>query len=651
MSESRYPLATRPFDLAGVRIRNRIFLPAHTTNFGRDFLPTDQHVAYLAERARAGVGLIFVEPLRVHRTSLGRAGGLSGCDRRALPGLRRIVEAVKAEGARIFVQITHAGRHGPNETDRLPAWGPSAIPWVAGAEMPHAMTRREMDEVREAYLETAELAIEAGFEGMEVHIGHGHLLHQFLSPAANQRDDDWGGSVENRLRYPLEIVQAVIESVAGRVPVGLRTSVDDLMPDGLDADSQRTITQRFAALPGVAFINASVAAYQWPSIGHHVADLAHPPHPFRDLTEALREVIGDLPLLTANRYRTLAEVEETLARGRIDMVGMNRAHMADPQLLPKSLAGREHEVRPCIAHNDCIGQIGAHRPIACMMNPRVGREASWPEEPRTRHPQRLLIIGGGPAGLEAARIAALSGHAVLLWERSAELGGRLGVAGLGEGRAELHTMRDWLVGQARSAGAGLQTGIEAGLERILQTLCDRVILACGADYAADSRWGSAIDVETALSLPRGKWRGQRVAIIDDAGSWASLSAAETLAAAGASVELIMATGTPLASVTIYSRMTALERLGHAGVRQRIGTRVIGVEAGQHLVCRVIGTGDSLTLGPFDRLVHSAPGRAASALQEQLEQAGLTVHAIGDAVAPRNLFDAMHDAQGLIRSLG
>lgn len=652
---TRYQRAMSPFDLAGVEIRNRIFLPAHTTNFGRDFLPTEAHVAYLAERARAGVGLVIVEPLRVHRTSLGRAFGLSGSDRRALPGLRRIVDAVKAAGARIFVQITHAGRHGPNETDGLPAWGPSAVPWIPGAEIPHAMTRAEMDAVRDAYVEAAELAIEAGFEGMEVHIGHGHLLHQFLSPAANVRSDDWGGSFENRLAYPLEVVETVVRAVAGRVPVGIRTSVDDLMANGLGPDEQREVTRRAAAIPGVAFVNASVAAYQWPSIGHHVADMAHRPHPFRDLTEALRPVIGDLPLMTANRYRTLAEVEDTLERGAIDMVGMNRAHMADPQLIAKSLAGREAAARPCVAHNYCIGQVGAHRPISCMMNPRVGREAEWAEAPEAAAPLRLLVIGGGPAGLEAARIAALAGHEVTLWERGPSLGGRLTLAGSGAGRADLIAMRDWLIAAATEAGVRLVPNREASVAEVAAFGADRILLASGASHAAGPLPGASpppdgatFTVEAVLQTPE-RWAGGRFAIIDGAGSWATLSAAETLAAAGAAVEIVAAPGAPLWAVTLYSRMTALERLAKARVRVRSGLTVVSVRDGR-LTCRIAGTEDAVTLGPFDALVHSDPGTAATRLQSALEATGLPVHPIGDALAPRTLFEAMQDAHRVVRGL-
>ena len=647
----RYSNVFSPFDLAGVEVPNRIFLPAHTTNFGRDFLPTEEHVAYLRERAQNGVGLVFVEPLRVHRTSLGRSGGLTGSDPRALDGLRRIVDAVRDASARIFVQITHAGRHGENAVDRLPAWGPSAIPWVSGGELPHAMTRAEMEEVREAYVETAQLAVDAGFEGIEVHIGHGHLLHQFLSPASNAREDDYGGSLDNRLRYPLEVLHAVVTAMAGKLPVGIRTSVDDLMPGAVGPEEHREITRRAVAVPGVAFVNASVAAYQWPSIGHHVADMAAPPYPYRDLTEKLRGAIGALPLLTANRYTTLAEAEETLARGRIDLIGMNRAHMADPDLLAKSRAGREDEVRPCVAHNFCIGQVGVHRPISCMMNPRVGKESHWSETPPPAPvPRRVLVLGAGPAGMEAARVAALAGHDVTLWERAKTLGGVLTVAGEGHGRSDLHRMRDWQTAALNRAGVKIETGREAQVAGVVAFGADEVILATGAQRKVSTLNGAApIDVVEVLEAPRGRWHGKRVAIWDEAGSWATLSAAETLVHSGAEVDVISRPTTPLWAVTIYSRMTALERLSNQGVALRLGLEVLSCEDGW-LACRNAAAGAEESLGRYDWIAHSGIGEAATAFQTALEAEGLRPRVIGDAVTPRTLFEAMHDAHVAARSI-
>jgi len=642
-----WPLTFRPFDLAGAGLRNRIFLPAHTTNFGRDFLPTPAHVAYLKERAKGGVGLVIVEPLRVHPTSLGRAFGLTGGDRRAVDGLRRIVDAVRNEGAAVFCQITHAGRHGENTVDRLAAWGPSPMPWVTGGEMPHAMTRRDMDAVRDAFVETAELALEAGFQGMEVHLGHGHLLHQFLSPAANNRPDDYGGSLENRLRWPLDVLRAVTAAVGPRAAVGIRVSVDDLMPDGLTAEDQRLVLAAAVAVPGVAFVNASVAAYQWPSIGHHVADMSAPPHPYLAQTVALRAIIGDLPLLTANRYQTLDHAEAALATGAIDLVGMNRAHIADPDLISKAQAGQETAIRPCVAGNFCIGQIALHRPISCMMNPRVGKEGIWTERPDPAAiPARVLVVGAGPAGMEAARVAALRGHDVTLWDTDREPGGKLGLAGTGHLRADLHRMRDWLAGQLATSGVGLRLGHQASADDIVAFGADAVVLATGA--VPDTPDAKAITVEQALAGDRSSWAGLRVVIEDDAGSWATLSAAETLAAAGASVTVVSRPDSPLWDVSLYSRMTALQRLGEAGVAMRPGL-IITDRSPAYVHARAKYSKDLVTL-PFDRLVHSGRGSGAFALQSTLEAAGVRVHPIGDANAPRTLFEAMYDAQAIARSL-
>ncbi|MGE0844939.1 MAG: FAD-dependent oxidoreductase [Flavobacteriaceae bacterium] len=649
---TRYPRVFSPFNIGAVEFRNRIFIPAHTTNFAEDFLPTERHVAYHRERAAGGVALIFVEPLRVHRTALGRAGGLSGTDPRALPGLRRITQAIKDEGARAFVQITHTGRHSDNFVDRLPPWAPSAIPWTTSGEVPHEMTDREMEEVLRGYLATAELAIEAGFEGIEVHLGHGHLLHQFLSPACNVRSDGFGGSFENRLRYPLEVVRALAETIGDRVPLGIRMSVDDLMDGGCDARANREIARRATAIPGIAFVNASVAAYHWPSIGFHVADMSYPSHPYLEQTVALREAIGDLPLLTVNRYTDLTDAEEGLATGAIDMIGMNRAHMADPNIIAKTMRGEDADIRPCVSSNFCIGQIGVHRPIACMMNARVGKEGLWDETPeRAANIRKVLVVGGGPAGMEAARLAAQRGHEVTLWDRGDRLGGLLNLAGTATGRSDLHKMRDYQEQMLRKTAASIETNKQAGLDGICAFGADVVVLATGSLRTPVALPGGeeAASVETALAESRDSWAGSRVCILDVSGSWDTLSAAETLAQCGAAVTVVSQPDEPLWHINIYSRMTALDRLSKLGVKLCPGLAPLRI-AGRQLEARSKFAGTAVTLGDFNRFLIASRGAGDHRLQAALEARGQQVRCIGNALAPRALLDAVHDGHSLARAI-
>lgn len=645
---ARYPQVFTPIRLGQVEIRNRIFLPAHTTNFAENFLPTARHLAYLRERASGGVGLLFMDPLRVHPTALGRAAGLAGASAESLPKLQEITSAMRAEGARVFTQITHTGRHSDNFTDRLPAWGPTPMPWTTSGELPHQMTRSEMAEVRDCYVTTAEFAIEAGFEGIEVHFGHGHLLHQFLSPACNDRSDMYGGSFEARLKYPFEVLNAVLGAVGDKIPVGVRVSVADLMSGGCTDEEMTEIIRRVAETPKVAFIHASVAAYHWPSIGHHVADMSHDPHPYLERTLEVAEVTGDVPILVVNRYRSLKEAESALETGKVHMVGMNRAHMADPHLVRKSEAGDEARVRPCISSNHCIGQIALHRPISCMMNPRVGKESAWPATPEATDTRRVLVVGGGPAGLEAARVASLAGHDVTLWEASDALGGLLQLAGLGYRRGDLAQMREFLMAELAETDAKVEFGRRATAESIAAFGADSIILATGAVAEA---WPDGISrsVEDALADEAADWTGRNVVIVDKNGSWSPLSVAETLAARGAKVTVTSSPDSPFWDVNIYSRMTAMERLSELGVVLRPGLSLKEARSGEAEFFNKF-TGQTETLEGIDELLFASRGVSSFALQSALEELGVPLRVVGDALAPHSLFEAMHDAQAAARAL-
>ena len=643
-----YPHVFRPLRLGGLTLRNRIFVSAHTTNFAVDFLPTDRHVAYFRERAQGGAGLIIVEPLRVHDTSLGRAGGLSSAPE-ALPGLTRIVEAVRAEGAAVFVQITHTGRHSENVFRRTASWGPSTVRWHVTGPVPHVMTLADMREVRRAYVDAARLAVKAGFQGLEVHFGHGHLLHQFISPASNTRTDAYGGSEENRLRFPLEVLDDVLEAVGSELLVGVRMSADELLPGGQDLAQGRRIAETLCRTRPIAFLNVSVASYTEPSIGHHVADMSEGRAPYLDRTLAIAEVAGDVPILTACRFAEVADAEKALATGKIALVAMTRAHMADPFLLAKVAEGREEEVRPCVSCNFCIGEIAGHRPITCMMNPRVGREAEWPEPTRDADPPRsVLVVGGGPAGMEAARVAAERGHRVRLWEQAAELGGQIRTGRRGVGRHELDLLRRYEENRLRRLGVEIRTGTPVTAAEVLATGPDAVVIATGSARRRPKVPGWARPLTPEQALDGRSWAGRTLVILDGEGSWTTASVAETAARGGATVHVVTRAGSPLWGVSYYSRMTTVERLRDLGVNLWTGVQATFRGDRAELTSSLVSATQVIE-GVTDVVVAEPPD-AADRLAAELADAGLDVHIVGDAVAPRSLLEAMFEGHALGRAL-
>lgn len=652
---TRYRLSFAPVQIANVELKNRIFVPAHTTNFGRDHLATDQHVAYHEARARGGVGLIIMESLRVHETSLGKSQGLAAYDPRCVEPLRRIVDAVHGHDTRIFGQIIHLGRQVEGDALRVASWGPSPIAWDAAAVAPHVMNRADVDAVVAGHAASARNVMAAGFDGVEIHIGHGHLLQQFLSPATNQRDDEYGGSEGNRMRFACDVMKAVREEIGQAACMGIRISGDEYAPGGLNIDDMCRIVPALLDHVDVDFVHVSHSAYLGGySLSTQMADMSFAADAFRHLAPRIRESLRlrghEAAVMAVCRFRTLGDAEDMLASGGADLVGMARAHIADPAVVRKALEGREEETRNCIGCNQgCAGFLEKGLPITCVVSPSVGREDSWAPDPQddpTTTARRIVVVGGGPAGLEAAWVAAARGHHVRLFEKTAQLGGQLRWLERMPRRRDFLAMLDYQIAACDRHGVRIEIETPFDSSLLTDSDVDHVVVATGAleqsvsfpDGGAGMTLTGALDTDWAP--------GDRVVVYDLLGDWSTASVAEYLADLGALVTYV----TPVAGfawkVTRYSKTALASRLRQAGVAIRMLRSARRYDDNEFVV-EDLSTGTMETI-PVDAVVAAGLPLASNQLRDQVAATGIAVTMAGDCVAPRSALEAVYEGHAAAR---
>ncbi len=659
---SRYRHALSPIRIGPHELRNRIFVPAHTTNYGEDNLPSERHLAYHRARAAGGAALIIFEGIRVHRSSLGRRQGVNGYDPACIERFARIAEAVRAEGGRLFGQIIHLGRHIDGNYARMASWSASPIPWSPTAPPPHPMTADEIAEVVQAHALVARHLVAAGLDGIELQMGHGHLLQQFLSPAANARDDAYGGSEDNRLRFARETLKAVRAAVPPGVALGVRISADEFLPGGLALDDMARLAPRLAGTAAIDFVNVSHSAYHGSyTISTQIADMAFPRdgyhHLPRRIADALRAAGHDVPVFAVCRFRSVAEADAMLEDGRVTMVGMARAHIADPALIRKAMAGREADTRTCISCNQgCAGFLALSLPITCVVNPQAGREAEWPETHRAlaSTPRHVVVIGGGPAGLEAAAVAAQRGHRVTLFEAATELGGALRWTLRMPRRRDFGLLLDDQIRAVEQAGVDVRLGVRADAAVIQAAAPDAVIMATGAELGGMAFPGGGRGLSLAEALRDPEALGREVAVVDTVGSWAIAGVIEYLADLGKRVTVFAPGGVPGWNVNIYS--------GFAW-RRRLRDRQVAIEALRtiHAVrdgtCDVLDVASGETCGErrFDSVVAPDHGRpflpiGTADLLVPARNAPLVVRLIGDCLSPRTALEAVFEGHEVGRDL-
>ena len=645
-----------PLQINRLRTRNRIFVPAHTTNFGSHHLPTRRHVEYHRARARGGAAMIIFEAVRVMENTLGRPQGVAGYARDCIPPYREVADAVHGEGALFLAQICHMGRQIEGEFERTCSYGPSPIRWAMSAYPPREMSRADMRAVLDGHVRTAANMLEAGVDGIELHWGHGHLLQQFLSPLSNQRTDDYGGSTENRLRFPLEVAKALRASVGPDVCLGVRFSADEFVAGGLTPDEAVRIMRRAVQEVQLDFVHVTHSAYHMSrSLGTQMADMGVDKAMFRSLPGAIREAVAEAPnrvaVFTVCKYRDLAEADHMVASGAADMVGMARGHVADPDVVRKSQAGRVDEVRACIGCNQgCAQNLEKNIALTCLVNPMAGREETWaePANARAATPRRVLVIGGGPAGLEAAGVAAERGHGVELWERGPRLGGRLALAAGLRLREDFGLWLGWSERRLARAKVDVKLGMEATVDRIAASGADTVILATGATPAAltlpDGTRALTLD-EAAAS----DFAGRTVAVYDETGDWGALGLVEHLAETGAKVTLVTPSAGMMWRTTIYSNTLTFSRWREKRIRVRTLRKPLAFANGA-LTLEDASCGEIETLAGIDAIVACVPPVVHNPFEQALAAAGIEVRLIGDALAPRNALEAVFEGHRAARSV-
>ncbi|HEY6758573.1 MAG TPA: FAD-dependent oxidoreductase [Baekduia sp.] len=656
----------KPIQLGALTVENRIFVCAHETYFAGNKALTEQYVAYLEERARGGAGIVMIGASGVHPRGAANAH-MQAWHPENVPMYKSLSSRVREHGGRVFVQLFHAGHqtNGQLGFDWEPPLAPSAIAGPIYDRTPEPMDAGDIATVVRAFGEAAALAQEGGLDGVEISGGHGYLIGQFLSPMSNRRTDEYGGSLENRCRLAIEVATEIRRRCGAGFPLGVRLSYDEYLGEaGITPDEADQTTAILHAAGVFDYFNISGVNYH--SVQNLVSTMSSGLHEHMVVNAARAKAVvgGEVPVLTANAIRSVERAADIVARGDADMVGMTRAHIADPEIVRKARDGRVGEIRRCVAANQgCVRRGGMGKGITCTVNPAVGREAIWglARAARADTPLRVLVVGGGPAGMKAAESAALRGHDVTLMERASELGGTLRLAAQLPTRDEwLHLIED-LSGSLERLGVDVRLGCEADVAAVAALDPDATIVATGAEFETtgfssarpdrDAIPGAelphVLDPVTALVEP--ERCGERVVIVDEHGDQVAFGVALTLAEAGHAVELVthqLFAGTATAATMdlpwLYPRLIA------AGVRLTPQSFVNDITAQAVTIASMWG-GEPRE-APADTVIMNLGRRPRAALFEALREAGRPAQRIGDARVPREVDDAIYEGERCGRAL-
>lgn len=643
-----------PLRIGSVVVPNRIHFAAHMTNFGQDHLISDQQIRYYRERAKGGCGLITTEELSVHPSDHPYDKLVEAFDPRAVAGFQKLTTTIHQFDTKIFAQLNHNGMQADGKISRLPVWGPSPGVDPIFRETAKEMEREEIRECIEYFALSARHAVEGGFDGIELQLGHSSLIRQFLSPATNLRQDEYGGSFANRMLFCLEVVGAVRAVVGPDFPLGVRLNADEMHPKGgITLELAKRIAVRLEATGQLDFFDLSLGTFHNLYL---VEGSMHTPLAYTvPLAAGIRSTVN-LPVFCTNRINDPHLAEKILEQGQADMIGMVRALICDPELPIKTMVGRAEDIRHCIACNQgCIGRMGLGYQLGCIQNPAVGREQELGTGTMRlcEKPKKVVIVGGGPAGMETARVAALRKHRVVLFEKEEELGGQNLYAGKLAGRQEITGVTRWLKSQIAKLDIDLRLGVAATEEMILAENPEAVVIATGSTpkvrpYAGEYGLQDVVDPLRILS---GEVEvGDRILLIDGDGHHQTTGLAEWLAERGKTVHVITT------SLFVGGQLGPLQDLQLS--RRRLAARevtftpdiaVLSIQ-GKRVEGLSVYSGETVAFDGYDTIVAVAGHASRDQLYFSLKNKVKELYRVGDCLAPRKTDMAIFEGHCLGRAL-
>ncbi len=654
----QYQFLFTPIRIGQTTIPNRIVFAAHLTNLAEDNLPGPRLIAYYAERAKGGCGLIITEEQSVHPSDWAYQKLIHGFDPRVIPTYRRMTRAVHEHGTRMFAQINHNGMQASSIYSRRPVLGPSPLPDPIHREMCKELEQEEIAEIVRGFDLVARHVREGGFDGAELQSSHSSLIRQFFSPYYNRRTDAYGGSLENRMRFVLEVIQTVRAEIGRDFTLGIRLCGDELIPAGLTLDDVREIARRLEATGQLDFINTSIGEFH---NLYMVEGSMHTPPGYQLFVSAgIREVVK-LPVFCTGRIKDPVQAERILREGLADMVDVVRGQICDPAFTRKAREGRSESIRLCISCNQyCIGRMGLNLSLGCIQTPATGNELLFPviNNPHIPGVQKrrptILIVGGGPAGMQAAKVAAQRGFRVKLYERQRELGGQINLLVRVPNRVEFGDAARNQQREIHEAGVEVHLGVEVTAEMVEHEQPDAVIIATGSLPLLPPVPGAELPhVATVWQVIQGEKMaqpGEKVLVYDQLGFHQATSTAESLAEKGCNVEFVTPQFYVGGDLSITLDIELWYRRALAKGMQLTVDHFLGSLGPNSATIINNYTGQPHQLENVALAVMVTPQAANDLLYRQLQGKVKQLFRIGDCVAPRRVENAILDGERAARSL-